>query len=144
MLFIVSTIVERLISITKVGRRERPEPVLIISETSIPRLLPREDMKNLTKAMKFVHQCEFEDGKYIWTLRAFIVRRLLGSIDKTEMDSLMAKGLRESIQLTNVLDRGVPPALHLDTIAERLLKRAEECEGETRAERPGLIEDMFS
>lgn len=140
----MSTIVEHLIGITKVGRRERPDAFLIISETSILRLLLWENMNNLGKAIKFVYWRESENGNSTYTLRAFIVHRLLGSIDKTEMETSMAEALRKSVELMNVLNRGAAPALNLDVIAERLLKRAEECEGATKAESQGLVENMFS
>lgn len=109
----MNIIVERLVDIIKVGRRERSEPFLNLTQISIPRILPRESIENLGQAIRFVHTEEPEQPTQIGansspkmrqlrSMRVFLVRRLVGSINQGKLDSTIAKALRESTALDQV------------------------------------------
>src|SRR5436190_19291554 len=95
---------------TKVGLRERSEPFLNLSEANIPRLLPRESMENLRQAIKFVHFEEFNPDKTpnfeIYSMRIFLVRRLVGTIGRTGLNAALAESLRKSTAVHTLLDKG--------------------------------------
>lgn len=117
---------------TKVGRRERSEPFLNLSEVTIPRFLPRESMENLHQATKFVRFEEFNPDKSpnfeICGMRVFLVRRLVGTICKTGLNAALAESLRRSTAVDTLLDKGKASKLQVDKYADKLLRCAKNCD----------------
>ena len=110
---------------TKVGRRERSEPFLNLSEATIPRLLPRESMENLHQAIKVVH---FKSpNSEICCMRVFLVRRLVGTIGETRLNAALAESLRKSTAVYTLLDKGEISKLQVDKYADKLLHCAKSC-----------------
>lgn len=91
-------IVERLAGITKVGRRERPESFLHLTEIYVPRSRLRESRNNLCQGIKIVY--ERDDSKSsniaISQLRIFAFRRLVGTIGPAGMKSELATALERA------------------------------------------------
>jgi hypothetical protein len=116
---------------TKVGRRERSESFLNLSEANIPRLLPRESMENLCQAIKFVRFEKFDPDKSpnfeICGMRVFLVRRLVGTIGSTGLNAALAESLRNSTAVDTLLDKGEPSKLQVDKYADKLLRCAKNC-----------------
>lgn len=114
----------------KVGRRERSEPFLNISEIYVPRFLPRESLDNIAQAMRFVHveqdgykafnnfggNKNFDSANSITNakssnsgthnMRAFLVRRPVGTVSKTWLDEELAKCVLKSTTARTILNRG--------------------------------------
>ncbi|KAI7972423.1 hypothetical protein EIK77_008886 [Talaromyces pinophilus] len=129
---LVCALVERLISMTKVGRRERSESFLNISEVCVPRLLPRVSMENISKAIRFVH-IEKDNPKEplepkIDGIRALLLRRPVGTIGKSGLDQELAKSIQQSSAVHTLLGRGDGRGLtRLDKNEKQLLYCANTC-----------------
>jgi hypothetical protein len=98
-------------------------------------------MHDASKAIKFVYWMGGEDFRTTYTIRAILTRRLCGAINKSRMDELMAQALRESGELTNVLDRGEAAPSPLDAVAARILSLAKG--PRPAADKIGLVDAMF-
>ncbi|KAF2816919.1 uncharacterized protein BDZ99DRAFT_404154 [Mytilinidion resinicola] len=124
-------IVNRLIDLSKIGRRERSEPFLNLSETTIPRAIPRESMENLCQAIKVVRFEEPGPDKTPHSktrgMRVFLFRRLVGTIGKSGLDKALAKSFQESTTVITLIDKGNAPNLQLDNDADGLLSYANKC-----------------
>jgi hypothetical protein len=134
---------------TKVGRRERSDPFLIIAEARIPRLLPRDQFTNFGKCVKFVYWVDldtknvdtdnFHPDKLTHYLRGFIIRRPLGSINKNAMDSALVAALKASTELESVLGCETSE-LAIDRVGSALLR----CRDGLEPEPFQTIRTMFS
>lgn len=129
---LVCALVERLISMTKVGRRERSESFLNISEVCVPRLLPRESMENISEAIRFVHIKKHNPKEpsepKIDGMRALLFRRPVGTIGKSRLDQELAKSIQQSSAVHTLLDRGdVSGWTRLDENEKQLLYCANTC-----------------
>ena len=153
-MYVVSALIEQVISMTKVGRRECSEPFLNLSEATIPHLLPRESMENLRQAIKVVHFEEFDPDKRpnfeICGMRIFLVRRLVGTISRTNLKAALAESLRKSTAVDTLLDKGKTSKLKVDEYADKLLNCAKNCnpigaDGHVQGcAIGGIAESMFS
>ncbi|OCK77024.1 hypothetical protein K432DRAFT_436743 [Lepidopterella palustris CBS 459.81] len=127
----VSRIIKRLIGLTMVGRRERSEPFLNLSEITIPRLVPRESMENLSQAIKVVQFKKFDADKIPQLetrgMRVFLFRRLIGTIGKSSLNKALAESLQESTTVCALINKGKAPKLQLDSDADELLDYAKKC-----------------
>ena len=134
---------------TKVGRRERSDPFLIIAEAQIPRLLPRDQLINFGQCVKFVYWVDldskkvdtdkFHPDKLTHYLRGFIIRRPLGTINKNAMDLALVTALKASTQLESVLGCETPE-LAIDRVSSALLQ----CRDGQDPEPLQTIRTMFS
>ncbi|EED22064.1 hypothetical protein TSTA_093100 [Talaromyces stipitatus ATCC 10500] len=155
----ICSLVERLINMIKVGRRERSEPFLNISKNWAPRFLPRESMNKISQAIRFVHienhdpdtldKTDRQDGSdnadkasnalkpsnsSIRGMRAFLVRRPVGKTSRTCLDKALAKCIRESTTARTLFDRGERSRTKLDSFADKLFYCANRCyTGDTRS-----------
>ncbi len=124
---------------TSVGRRERSDTFLVIAEARIPRFLPREELANFGKCVKFVHWISSDtktvSADYCYKnnhphyLRGFIFRRPIGSLDRNEMDSALVAALKASTKLKSILEFGTSN-LAIDHAGNSLLNCCREKEPE--------------
>ncbi|KAF2502568.1 hypothetical protein BU16DRAFT_554623 [Lophium mytilinum] len=150
----VSSIIQRLVELVMVGRRERSEPFLNLSEITIPRLLPRESMENLSRAIKVAcFQTSKPDQSASFEtrgIRVFLFRRLIGTTGKGGLDEALTKSLQETASVDHLINRGSAPVIQLDKYADGLLDQAKKrnlkkADGEVHKPKPrGIAEMMFS